>query len=617
MSWTNELYRVYELVSGTEQAKGAVPLLPVSHSTANAQIEVTVDESGEFVGAGTVDKEHTVTVIPVTEASGARSSGIAPMPLADKLIYVAGDYGAFADDKRAEESFDAYISQLKEWSGGSFSHPAVRAVYEYLSQKRLMHDLIACGVLETDGQTGRLSDRKLNGIPQKDAFVRFIVSGKDGIVRTWLDTSLYKSFAEFNGSLMERTGLCYATGAEGTVTYKHPSKIRNSGDMAKLISSNDESGFTYRGRFENKEQAFSVGYEYSQKIHNALKWLVGRQSRAYDSLTLITWNSALGYVPEITQSAFEQFDGEPEEYASIPKYSERLNRILLGGRGEFSPEDKVMIMGLDAAGPGRLSIALYSELESSRFYENIRLWHEETAWIRYNGRLRRNVEDSCSIPGIADCLYGTEQNGRLECDKKIQRDTILRLLPCAAEHRPLPRDIVRTLCQRASQPLSYEQDYNFRKVLETACALIRKAQLGSGNTLYCKGEINMAYDPGCTDRSYLYGYLLAVADKAEQDTYDKDEGKKRITNARRYWSAFASRPYQTWKIIEERLRPYLDKDNRLNARYTKHINGIMEKFSSVEEFADDSKLSPMYLIGYHHYNALLWAGNSNENNEEE
>ena len=127
----------------------------------------------------------------------------------------------------------------------------------------------------------------------------------------------------------------------------------------------------------------------------------------------------------------------------------------------------------------------------------------------------------------------------------------------------------------------------------------------------------MAYDPGCTDRSYLYGCLLAVADKAEQDTYDKDEGKKRITNARRYWRAFASRPYQTWKIIEERLRPYLDKDNRLNARYTKHINGIMEKFSSVEEFADDSKLSPMYLIGYHHYNALLWAGNSNENNEEE
>ena len=34
------------------------------------------------------------------------------------------------------------------------------------------------------------------------------------------------------------------------------------------------------------------------------------------------------------------------------------------------------------------------------------------------------------------------------------------------------------------------------------------------------------------------------------------------------------------------------------------------------EFEDNSKLSPMYLIGYHHYNALLWKKN-NDNNEEE
>jgi CRISPR-associated protein Csd1 len=41
----------------------------------------------------------------------------------------------------------------------------------------------------------------------------------------------------------------------------------------------------------------------------------------------------------------------------------------------------------------------------------------------------------------------------------------------------------------------------------------------------------------------------------------------------------------------------------------------MEKFSPAD-FADNSRLSPMYLIGFHHYNALLWNKND-ENTEEE
>ena len=115
----------------------------------------------------------------------------------------------------------------------------------------------------------------------------------------------------------------------------------------------------------------------------------------------------------------------------------------------------------------------------------------------------------------------------------------------------------------------------------------------------------MAFDPNCTDRSYLYGCLLAVADKAEKDAYEKKE-KSRITNARRFWSSFSSRPYQTWRIIEERLEPYLEKKPWIMTKYTKLINEIMSKMDT-DAFADNSELSPMYLIGYHHYSEMLWA----------
>lgn len=59
--------------------------------------------------------------------------------------------------------------------------------------------------------------------------------------------------------------------------------------MAKLISGNDERGFTYRGRFENRGQAVSVGYESSQKTHNALRWLLARQGKYIDGEVTVAW----------------------------------------------------------------------------------------------------------------------------------------------------------------------------------------------------------------------------------------------------------------------------------------------------------------------------------------
>lgn len=614
MSWASELYNVYELAVKLEPKEGETPMLPIYHSTANAQVEIVIDESGEIIDAVTVSKEDAVTIIPVTEASGSRSSGIAPMPFADKIVYIAGDYSFCTDGKRADNGkfFSAYMSQLKEWYDSEFAHPAVKAVYKYLEKCELIQDLVGFGVLEVDESSGKLSDKKLNGIAQGDVFVRFVFSGKTGAIKTWKDKELYDSFIGFNNRAMDKNGLCYATGKSGAVTYKHPSKIRNSGDKAKLISSNDESGFTYRGRFANKEETFAVGFDYSQKMHNALKWLICRQSKSYDSLTLVTWNSALGHVASVTRSVCDSVD--EEDYSSTPEFSKLLNKYLMGGKSDIDFDSKVMIMGLDAATTGRLSIAVYTELAESQFYANLKKWHEETKWQRYDGRFKATVEDSCNLIRLANVLYGNEQGGRLECDKKKTGELILRLIPCVAEGRRIPQDIVRTLVNRASSPMSYEKDYNHRTVLENACAMIRKECIDYGkNVNYCKGEITLAYDPNNTDRSYLFGCLLAIADKAESDTYEKDE--RRATNARRLWSAFSARPYQTWQIIEERLEPYLEKDAGRMAWYTKQINEIMGKLTP-EEFADNSKLSPMYLIGYHHYNALLWAGKEDKNEEE-
>ena len=70
---------------------------------------------GNFKSARKVEKAESVTIIPVTEDSGTRSSGIAPHPLCDKLCYIAGDYTTYTNDKKTKEILENGTSILKEF----------------------------------------------------------------------------------------------------------------------------------------------------------------------------------------------------------------------------------------------------------------------------------------------------------------------------------------------------------------------------------------------------------------------------------------------------------------------------------------------------------------------
>lgn len=624
MSWTNELYAVYEKNWGGPYSENPM-LLPISHSTANAQIEIMLDEDGTFVKAERVPKAEAVTVIPVTNDSAARSSGIAPHPFADKLIYIAGDYEKYFDGKKSDNSafFNAYTEQLEKWAESKYSHQAVRTLLTYLEKRSLIGDLIKSGVLVSDNSGMLKSGEKLEGISQEDSFVRFRINYHDESFesRTWKDKTLIDSFIEYNSSLDWDKQLCYATGKILPVTYKHPSKIRNAGDKGRLISSNDESGFAYRGRFRGKEDAISVSYDFSQKMHNALKWLIARQGvNIENSLMLIVWESALRELPNIINSASEfEFDDETEEqiYAdTYVKYKEQLKKSIFGYKNKLDGSSKAMVMGLDSAVTGRLSIGLYSELQSSELLENIQKWHEDTAWFTYNNKQHRYVFDSFELRNIINCAFGIERGKFIECsDPKLKTDYMCRLIPCVTEGRKIPKDIIRSLMNKAIFPLKYSNYYNWRNVLSVTCGMIRKEKLEN------KEECTMALDENCSDRSYLYGRLLAVADAAESRTYES--GEKRTTNAKRYFNAFSNRPCTTWNIIRNQLSPYLEKLDKTNTSvysdnyYTNLINEITDKFSR-EDFSDNSKLDPVFLHAYSCQIKALYSGNKNNiNNEEE
>lgn len=622
MSWTNELYQVYENNYGKDDEK--VVLLPLFHSTAKAQIEVTLTEMGAFVTSARIeDKKDSETIIPVTEDSGARSAGVYPHPFADKLVYLAGDYNQYVADMKlkeqenAQKCYQAYMQQLEKWYDSEDTHSAVKAVFEYLKKGTLIRDLVETHSMMIDETTGKLKEKeKISDIIQTEAFVRFRIHYSDLLAesKTWKDRSLYESYYRYYEKTLGNKQLCYATGEIAPCTYKHPSKIRNAGDKAKLISANDENGFAYRGRFHSKEQAISVSYEVSQKIHNALKWLIAKQGVTIGTMELVVWASNLQPLPNV----FEKLDDgdvgledawedcwDLEENKSekqlqsdtMPIFRSKIRKAIWksnGGRiicAETNPNLKVMILGLDSATTGRLSMNLYEEIQLSDFYENLEKWAVDTAWIRFDEEKRKNEIGTFSLYEIVDYAYGTEQEDFIKCNPKLRSKFILRLTPCVTDGRDVPLDVVMNLFHKACNPMTYKKIYNWRKVLETACGLIRKKIVEE------KGEYQVALDKTCRERDYLYGRLLAIAEIAERSTYKKDE--TRITNASRYFEVFSNKPYQTWDVIQKRLNPYLQKMKMENRIYYEKLFGEVCVLFNPTDYQDNTKLKPLFLLAYY------------------
>ncbi len=247
MSWLLNLYKTYEL--NLDQVGKTSPkyngheytLLPISHTTQTAHLEVYITEEGNFHSANLTDKSDANTVIPCTEDSASRAgSKIAPYPLHDKLIYVAGDFVKYGGKIKKEEPYSYYINQLKEWANSPFSVSKIKSIYIYLSKRKLIEDLINVGILHTDSkgnlinQWDKEAERHLIEKPPifsrvtgdlDSTFIRFTVRSTNKVLSPiWKDPIVYESFIQFYDNMSGKSDYCYVTGKEMPSTSKHANK---------------------------------------------------------------------------------------------------------------------------------------------------------------------------------------------------------------------------------------------------------------------------------------------------------------------------------------------------------------------------------------------------------
>lgn len=612
MSWLPKLLATYDECKSKEP-QGSEPLMPICHSTQNAQIEIVLDGAGCLRRAAVLEKAQGVTLIPCTEASGGRS-GKKPVnhPLHDKLQYLAKDFTQWGGEvtvgfaKDPAEPYRDYLQSLSSWAAAE-PHPKLQAILTYVQGGHMVADLIQAGILPV-GDDGKLlktwnADKATAPAifkvlaPQQspdDAFVRWRVEVEDDPNSApWTDEALVASWITHYQRSQEKMGLCMATGLQTALAVQHPAKLRHGGDKAKLISANDSSGYTYRGRFTSDTEALGVGFVATQKAHNALRWLIERQGYRSGDQVFVAWEPTGKPIPDPMLATFAAFGGAAQDWALGSSHDDagqafgvRLRKAIAGYAAQLAPRDEVVVLGLDSATPGRMAITFYRELKGSEFLARIQAWHGQFAWPQNYSKERQFI-GAPAPRDIAEAAFGSR------LDEKLRAATVERLLPCIVDGAPLPLDLLRLVVRRVANRVGMDA-WEWERCLGIACALFK----GFFNE---RGYL-MALEQERTSRDYLFGRLLAVAEDIEGYALYAAGEKARDTSAARLMQRFADRPASTWRTIELSLRPYISRLRATRPGPLHKKESLLDEIVSLfepQDFLSDSPLSGEFLLGYH------------------
>jgi len=450
-----------------------------------------------------------------------------------------------------------------------------------------------------------------------DLFVRWKVEFP-GIeeTRCWENKVLIDSWVKYNINKEHGDSVCMVSGNVKPIARTHPKGIFDNASNAKLISANDTVGFTFRGRFIEDNQACSVSKEVSHKVHSALKWLISRQGFINGSQVIVSWAVSGKETPDPLADSLSLFDETDEEkineetqlsYSDAGQtFARKLTQKIAGYKAELKGNTKIGVMGLDSAGPGRLSITYYRELSNSEFLERIEKWHAEMAWHQrcyHNKRIKKIIwgyfVTAPSPETIAEACYGTKRDADFI---KFKKSVIERLLPCIIDGRPLPTDVVEMAIRKASNRLAFDdkERWQWEQALSVACALYRCYSIRNSNNSI-KSQYTMALENERTDRDYLYGRLLAVAEYLEEKALYL-AGENRITNAARLMQRFSDQPFQTWLIIEKGLDSYKTRLQSKRPHKLFFLKNLMDEIHSrflTGDYEKEGRLSGLYLLGYH------------------
>ena len=500
MSWMQKLYRTYEYVQeqGLDDEDLALPF----HMSKAVHLKVILNDKAELVGAERFDVKKQVP-IQVTEKSSKRAgSAIAPYALHDGLQYIAKTAGnyltieylskvaekdngkkwkeflagtdedkqKFADTEKAKykDCFEFYEKQLSGWTEfGNLKE--INIVLQYIQKGSLIEDLL-------EKQIFSFKDNILSA-GKDDPFSLTIVwaveISNDPHSDLWNKPCIQSRWIEYQESLIQKgrhKSLCCITGDLDYPTEAYP-KINGN---AKLVSANDDTGFTFRGRFygdkdngdksELGSQAVILGKNASQKAFSALKWLINRQGIRNGKQVILAWsNNCISDEDELLSNLYQGDDIYTSLFAKDKidhsadlglKTVEQLKKKFHGYKEKLAANEQISLLMVDEPSKtgGRMSLTFYQEKLRDDYFRDLDEWQDDFAW--YQEYKSSWIFAAPSLERIAEVvLTKTEFEDK---DRKSRRQLYARLLPVISGGKSvhIPYDLVQKSFQVACNPFA-------------------------------------------------------------------------------------------------------------------------------------------------------------------
>lgn len=518
-------------------------------------IELLLSKESDLLEARVLPEGETIQ-FPVTEDSVARSSGVAPHPLVDSASYVIQD---------GEKRSAAYMEQMENWLAYD-ANDYVKIIRDFLKKPGML-DAVKKKLKDSEEDEGKKSKKSAPSIDFEKVFFTFSIENYEGMKNVSVSENAalqerYKAYVEYlNANDPEKEKItCNLSGKEDYLCIKHQ-PLMGTARLVSQITANDEN---YRGRFTTADQSIKIGMETSQKIHLMAKYLLsGQGTRRWlgEQANMVSWfsddlSNAAEFNPtksaEVASSVKNRLLALKQEKSDASMIADEMTEDIVksftSGKRMFSDDATYYIAIFDKISNGRVAAKYFRSLSASRLKENLVAWQEKYHWWGFSNE-NRDKEFTPSPRRMVLAAYGVERDGMLEIAKNdFLKNQYQNIVTALVEGRAVPRNFEKALAVNIRHRQNY--DKTWMEVLFCALAVLKD-----------KGGIK---DPMLnrenTDRSYLFGRLLASFEYLERSTFSK--GDERSTNAEKMWTSYTNHPATMMLRLRNLMIPYERKLER-------------------------------------------------------
>lgn len=577
-------------------------LLPIYHtdhkSTGTDTIVVELTPTGDLISAYEMPKGQRI-IYPVTEESVRRVGDKTPHPLTDKLEYYLPAYKT-----KKKKKYQENCKLIDKWlahESNTDIHTFITAIQKFLNQPDFDKQL----------------SQKLHGDPEQsikiDTYIEFTIPNfknyKTYSVSNYQE--LHQSYINFVNLYNKKNHpndykKCIVSGKEDRIISKHRGAIGNAKLISISANDNRKEMFTgnYFGTSSKTTDIVKIGYQTSEKIHLMLNYLCNNRNSCYridqsksNPTYLLIWKDVSVPTNEdtmITNNLLSTLGITPtkKEDSITPDRKSRtiLNNFYTGQ--EKLTDDNYYIAIIRKSSDGRSSLNYFEAIKKSQLFENLQKWNKTYQWTKITKNGNSTIKPS--LFNIINDAFAQDHGGDyLELSKGLstyRAQLHENLLSSLLNGQPIPTHILKRIEQNLKYPKRYPKQWTHL--------------INQGLALLNRKDYQPMLNNSETNRSYLFGRLLAVYERIEATKYSLDDNNSsRETNAQRLWTTCINRPDRILKNLKDKVKPYNDylyrKHRDLWTKFNKEEGDILTLLDAHRQSPDFNKpLTTDYLFGY-------------------